>query len=88
MHFSKLVLEIPAGTPNALSNIIKECLEYDPQKRLEFEEVNQKLPNLQRELIDLKEEQWQKISQNDIDMNNVDVKAEIKASYYATKLEE
>ena len=83
-----MVLEIPAGTPNALSNIIKECLEYDPQKRLEFEEVNQKLPNLQREMMDLKEEQWQQISQNELDMNNVDVKAEIKAAYYATKLEE
>uniref|UniRef100_A0A914CFF9 Protein kinase domain-containing protein n=1 Tax=Acrobeloides nanus TaxID=290746 RepID=A0A914CFF9_9BILA len=50
--------------------------------------IPNKLCNEKREMMNLKEEQWQKISQNDVDMNNVDVQAEIKAAYYATKLEE
>uniref|UniRef100_A0A914DUL3 Protein kinase domain-containing protein n=1 Tax=Acrobeloides nanus TaxID=290746 RepID=A0A914DUL3_9BILA len=76
---------LPEMVPNMLKNLIKECLDRDLDRRPSFIEIVDTIPKIREAIIHIDEKSWHNISQQDIQINNIDHFAATEAAYLVLK---
>uniref|UniRef100_A0A914DHR7 Protein kinase domain-containing protein n=1 Tax=Acrobeloides nanus TaxID=290746 RepID=A0A914DHR7_9BILA len=72
---------LPEMVPNVLKNLIKECLDRDPDRRPSFSEIVDTIPKIREAIIQIDEKTWHNISQRHIQIDNIDHWAATEAAY-------
>uniref|UniRef100_A0A914E2W9 Protein kinase domain-containing protein n=1 Tax=Acrobeloides nanus TaxID=290746 RepID=A0A914E2W9_9BILA len=72
---------LPEMVPNVLKNLIKECLDRDPDRRPSFSEIVDTIPKIREAIIHIEEKSWHNISQKHIQIDNIDHWAAVEAAF-------
>jgi serine/threonine protein kinase len=71
--------------PSVLKNLIKECLDRDPDRRPSFSEIVDTIPKIREAIIHIDEKSWHNISQKQIKIDNIDQWIATEAAYLMLK---